>query len=67
MLVKRWCYLNIIVRYPNKQDIASQDELKIRVAKFHSILMKEKMERLNIEDTIKKKVIEEVMEEIRTD
>ena len=47
--------------------MASQNELKIRVAKFHSILMKEKIERLNIEDTIKQKVIEEVIKEITTD
>ena len=60
-------HLNVIVNYPNKDDTAAMLELDRNVARFNAILIKEKIEQLNIDNAGKRKVFDEVINYFKSD
>lgn len=54
--------MNVIVNYP---DINNMKQLQVNLAKFQTILMKESIDRLQIDSNSKKTVLEEIIKQYK--
>ena len=59
--------MNVIVNYPDIENMATKLELERNVAKFNAILIKEKIDNLNIDNSSKGKVFDEVINYFKSD
>ena len=59
------CCMEVYVNFPNDKE--GMIELNKSIAQFHAILVMESIEKLNLDNYSKKKVIKELLEKARID